>query len=62
MKQAQKQAAQRENTEEQPEAEAKDLRNEELGQDVLDLLDEIDRVLEPEAEAFVKGYIQRGGE
>lgn len=27
-----------------------------------DLLDEIDDVLEQNAEAFVKGYVQRGGE
>jgi prokaryotic ubiquitin-like protein Pup len=26
------------------------------------LLDEIDTVLEPDAEAFVQGYIQKGGE
>ena len=27
-----------------------------------DVLDEIDRVLEEEAETFVRGYVQKGGE
>ena len=30
--------------------------------DVDELLDEIDSILEPNAEKFVQGYIQRGGE
>ena len=42
--------------------EAKDLRNEELAADVDDLLDEIDAILEENAEEFVKAYIQKGGE
>lgn len=42
--------------------EAKDLSNEELGQDVEDLLDEIDGVLEEDAETFVKQFLQKGGQ
>ncbi|MCW2672100.1 MAG: Ubiquitin-like protein pup, partial [Frankiales bacterium] len=37
-------------------------RVEELTSDVDDLLDEIDEVLESNAEEFVKGYVQKGGE
>jgi len=37
-------------------------RHEKLTDDVDDLLDEIDSVLEENAEDFVKGYIQKGGE
>lgn len=44
---------------EEPEVEAKDLRKE---FNVDDILDEIDDVLEENAEEFVKGYIQKGGE
>jgi ubiquitin-like protein Pup len=58
--------------------EAKDLKNEELDQstkdvseaidkaiaekDMDDLIEEIDGVLEQNAEEFVKNYVQRGGE
>lgn len=37
-------------------------RQEKLTEDVDDLLDEIDGVLEENAEEFVKGYVQKGGE
>lgn len=37
-------------------------RHEKLSEDVDALLDEIDDVLEENAEEFVKGYIQKGGE
>lgn len=37
-------------------------RHEQLSEDVDDLLDEIDGVLEENAEEFVKSYIQKGGE
>ena len=37
-------------------------RHEKLSEDVDALLDEIDDVLEENAEDFVRGYIQKGGE
>jgi ubiquitin-like protein Pup len=37
-------------------------RGEELKAEMDDLLDEIDEVLETNAEEFVKNYIQKGGE
>ena len=37
-------------------------RNERLTEDVDDLLDEIDSVLEENAEEFVRGYVQKGGQ
>jgi prokaryotic ubiquitin-like protein Pup len=37
-------------------------RHEKLAEDVDDLLDEIDSVLEENAEEFVRGYVQKGGE
>jgi ubiquitin-like protein Pup len=37
-------------------------RVEQIGEDVDDLLDEIDSVLEENAEEFVRGYIQKGGQ
>ncbi len=37
-------------------------RVEELTSDVDDLLDEIDEVLESNAEEFVKSYVQKGGQ
>jgi ubiquitin-like protein Pup len=36
--------------------------NDKLDEDVEDILDEIDAVLEPNAEDFVKGYQQKGGQ
>jgi ubiquitin-like protein Pup len=44
-----------------PDAEAAE-RQEKLTDDVDDLLDEIDSVLEENAEEFVRGYVQKGGE
>ncbi|THJ75978.1 ubiquitin-like protein Pup [Candidatus Frankia alpina] len=46
------------------ESEASDFkeRHEKLSEDVDSLLDEIDDVLEENAEEFVKGYVQKGGE
>ncbi|MGI8647694.1 MAG: ubiquitin-like protein Pup [Acidimicrobiales bacterium] len=37
-------------------------RQEKLGEDVDDMLDEIDSVLEENAEEFVRGYVQKGGQ
>src|SRR5689334_20664401 len=37
-------------------------RAEQRGEDVDDLLDEIDSVLEENAEEFVRGYVQKGGQ
>lgn len=37
-------------------------RQEELSGDVDDVLDAIDEVLEENAEEFVRGYVQKGGE
>jgi ubiquitin-like protein Pup len=48
--------------EEVEEVQAKDLSNEELGEEVDDLLADIDDVLESNAEEFVSQYVQKGGE
>ncbi|MET1001826.1 MAG: ubiquitin-like protein Pup [Acidimicrobiia bacterium] len=37
-------------------------RGEKLKEDIDDLLDEIDSVLEDNAEEFVRNYVQKGGE
>jgi prokaryotic ubiquitin-like protein Pup len=37
-------------------------RQEQLGEDVDAILDEIDEVLEENSEDFVKAYVQKGGE
>jgi ubiquitin-like protein Pup len=37
-------------------------RHAEITEDVDDLLDEIDSVLEENAEEFVRGYVQKGGQ
>jgi prokaryotic ubiquitin-like protein Pup len=37
-------------------------RGEKLKEDIDDLLDEIDSVLEDNAEEFVRSYVQKGGE
>jgi ubiquitin-like protein Pup len=47
---------------EEQEAVAADLRDSGLTEDIDDLLDEIDDVLETNAEEFVKSYIQKGGQ
>lgn len=49
-------------TEETEEVAAVDLTNEELGEDVDAILDEIDDVLEENAEEFVLNYKQKGGQ
>jgi prokaryotic ubiquitin-like protein Pup len=49
-------------TKEEDKREAVDLSNPELTEEVDDLLDEIDSVLEENAEQFVKNYIQKGGQ
>ncbi len=37
-------------------------RHEKLGEDVDAILDDIDEVLESNAEEFVRGFVQKGGE
>ena len=65
-------------TQDSKQADAKDLKNEELAKSTdeavkaidevldskeeIDLIDEIDAVLEENAEEFVKNYVQRGGQ
>ena len=44
------------------EAPAASERGEKLKEDIDDLLDEIDSVLEENAEEFVRNYVQKGGE
>lgn len=39
-----------------------DIRDEDLDQDVTDILDDIDDILEVNAEEFVQGFIQKGGQ
>lgn len=63
MEQIQKQKQQSTKTNEETETEeVPDVRDETLSQDVDDMLDEIDGVLEENAEEFVSNYIQKGGE
>jgi len=59
MEQVQKTARRDSEAEEVPEVEPKELHSD---VDIDDLLDEIDGLLEPNAEEFVAGYVQRGGE
>lgn len=49
-------------TEEVTEVEPQDLKNAELEEDVADILDEIDDVLEENAQEFVADFIQKGGQ
>ncbi|HET8708861.1 MAG TPA: ubiquitin-like protein Pup [Candidatus Saccharimonadales bacterium] len=60
----QEHAPQTQHQEEQPEepVEAKDLSNPELDDDIEGVLDEIDDVLEANAEEFVRGFVQKGGQ
>ncbi|MGH3728590.1 MAG: ubiquitin-like protein Pup [Micromonosporaceae bacterium] len=54
-----------EETDQEPDAAANpevSERHEKISEDVDDLLDEIDSVLEENAEEFVRGYVQKGGE
>lgn len=60
--QKQRSAPSRTETEETAAAPAVSESGEKLKTDLDDLLDEIDEVLETNAEDFVKSYIQKGGE
>lgn len=42
--------------------EAKNLENKALSEDVADILDEIDEVLEENAQEFVAAFVQKGGQ
>ena len=65
---AEREQVRRERVEQDPEsaeetvAQAVTERGERLKEDLDDLLDEIDGVLESNAEEFVKSYVQKGGE
>jgi ubiquitin-like protein Pup len=61
----QKRATQRSDEVDEVEAQAADdvkERHEKISDDVDSLLDEIDEVLEENAEEFVRGFVQKGGE
>ncbi len=60
--QKRKPAPQREATEEVTDAPTTSETGEKLKADIDDLLDEIDEVLETNAEDFVRSYVQKGGE
>ncbi len=60
-KQATKRTAEVEETEAQSGEDVKE-RHEKLSDDVEAILDEIDEVLEENAEEFVRSYVQKGGE
>jgi ubiquitin-like protein Pup len=60
--QIKKPAPQRQDEEEIEEAPATSEKGEKLKAELDDLLDEIDDVLETNAEDFVKSYVQKGGE
>lgn len=62
MAQEKKSKPPKQETEEVSETEAKDVQNEELSDETDDLLADIDDVLEENAQEFVKGYVQQGGE
>lgn len=49
-------------TEQVEEVEAKDLQNEALSQETDDILDAIDEILEENAQEFVEGFVQKGGQ
>ena len=55
-------APQRETSTEVEEAPQSTERGEKLKAEIDDLLDEIDEVLEDNAEEFVRNYVQKGGE
>lgn len=59
--QKEQQRQKHDNPEESPQA-AVDLRDQEQAQITDDLLDEIDSVLETNAEEFVRSYVQKGGQ
>jgi prokaryotic ubiquitin-like protein Pup len=54
--------APKEREEEFEEIPASSERGEKLKEDIDDLLDEIDNVLEDNAEEFVRSYVQKGGQ
>lgn len=56
------QARRREESPTEDVVEAPQARGEEVTEKIDDLLDEIDSVLEENAEEFVKNYVQKGGE
>ena len=60
--QIKKTAPARQDEEEVQEAPQASEKGEKLKAELDDLLDEIDEVLETNAEDFVKGYVQKGGE
>jgi ubiquitin-like protein Pup len=60
--QIKKQAPARSDEEVVEEVPATNKKGEELKAELDDLLDEIDEVLEENAEEFVRGYVQKGGE
>ncbi|HUC14715.1 MAG: ubiquitin-like protein Pup [Acidimicrobiales bacterium] len=60
--QIKKQAPARAEPEQVEEVPAGSKRGEELKAELDDLLDEIDEVLEDNAEEFVKSYVQKGGQ
>jgi ubiquitin-like protein Pup len=60
--QIKKQAPSRAEPEPVEEVPASSKRGEELKAELDDLLDEIDEVLEDNAEEFVKSYVQKGGQ
>ena len=60
--QVKKEKTTRETDEVEEEAPASNKNAEELKAELDDLLDEIDEVLESNAEDFVKSYVQKGGE
>ena len=60
-KQSRKVSESRESAESLPETDVAE-RKESLDQDIDDLLDEIDDVLEVNAEDFVKSFVQKGGQ
>jgi len=55
-------APQKEATEAEEDVPATSERGENLKAEIDDLLDEIDEVLEDNAEEFVRNYVQKGGE
>ena len=57
-----RQAPQRETTEVEEAAPATSERGEKIKAELDDLLDEIDEVLEDNAEEFVRNYVQKGGQ
>ncbi len=57
-----RQAPPRETTTEVEEAPAASERGEKLKAEIDDILDEIDEVLEDNAEEFVRNYVQKGGQ